>query len=121
MNRYLEKIAGFSKLPGSSPKITKNFLDKVIKFSKDVAGVTHNDLAQEAKVLSAAQAQNRTASMALNEAKIAKRNMEKARLATGLTVAGVGTAGFLGLHKYHQHKDDAIMAKINSMYADQPN
>jgi hypothetical protein len=39
-----------------------------------------------------------------------------ARLNTGLGVGVGGTAGFLGLHKYHQHKDDKIMARIDKMY-----
>jgi hypothetical protein len=103
-NRYLEKIAGR--------------FDKVISFADDLIGHSHGAFKAEAETLSRAQALGRTAKDALHDTAQAKDRMVKARVKTGLGVAGVGTAGFLGLHKYHQHKDNAIMAKIDSMYVD---
>lgn len=38
------------------------------------------------------------------------------RVKTGVgAISAVGT-GFLGLHKYHQHKDNKILERIDSMY-----
>jgi hypothetical protein len=46
-----------------------------------------------------------------NESKAVLRT----RLATGLAVGVAGGSGFLGLHKYHQHKDNKILERIDSM------
>jgi hypothetical protein len=103
-NKYLDKVA--------------SFLDKAIKFGDDLLGKSHGRLKEEVSILSKAESLKRTAKTAHSEMEAAKDRMNKARVKTGLGVAGVGTAGFLGLHKYHQHKDNAIMAKIDSMYID---
>jgi hypothetical protein len=49
-------------------------------------------------------------------ARKARSESTNTRIKTGVGVVGVGTAGFLGLHKYQQHKDEKIMARINQMY-----
>ena len=49
-------------------------------------------------------------------AKVESGRTLNARVNLGATVATASTAGFLGLHKYHQHQDNKIMAKIDSMY-----
>lgn len=109
MNKYLEKIAGFS---------IGEALQKTIKFGKDFSGVTHSSLKREAQILAEAQAKGRTAQQVFKEAETAKDNMIKARVLGGAGAVATTSAGFLGLHKYHQHKDNAIMAKIDSMYVD---
>jgi hypothetical protein len=48
---------------------------------------------------------------------LAARSLQS-RVKLGLGTGMDGTAGFLGLHKYHQHKDNAILSKIDSMYID---
>lgn len=106
-NKYLEKVAGL--------------LGKSIRFADDLIGHSAGKLRQEADVLSRAEARGRTAKQALGEAdEVAKRSL-RARVKTGIGAAGVGTAGFLGLHKYHQHKDNAILSKIDSMYVSSDN
>ena len=102
-NAYLEKIAA-------------GRLSKAIGFVDDLVGHSHSRLRAEAETLSKAESLKRTAKDAFGEVEKAKARMVDARVKTGLGVAGAGTAGFLGLHKYHQHKDNAIMAKIDSMY-----
>ena len=104
-NRYLEKAAG-------------QFLNKAIRFADDVIGHSAGKLKQEADILSRAAAQGRSPAQALHEASQAHDRMIQSRTKLGLGVAATGTAGFLGMHKYHQHKDNAILAKIDSMYVD---
>ncbi len=40
----------------------------------------------------------------------------KARAYTAAGITGGAVGGFLGLHKYHQHKDNKIMERIDKMY-----
>jgi predicted ATPase len=103
-NKYLEKIAGR--------------LDKAIGFVDDVLGHSHGRLRAEASTLAHAEARGRTAAHAIADADAAKARMINARVKAGIGAAAVGTGGFLGIHKYHQHKDNAIMAKIDQMYVD---
>ena len=104
-NKYLEKLAG-SKF------------NKAVSFVDDLLGHTHSNLRAEANTLSKAEALGRKAKDAIKDTEDARSRMIKARVKTGVGLAGVGTAGFLGIHKYHQHRDDAIMRKIDSMYID---
>lgn len=104
-NKYLEKIAG------------KGF-NKALGYFDSLIGHSHGKLKQEAEILASAEARGRKAKHALLDAAKANKRMVSARVKTGVGVAALGTAGFIGLHKYHQHKDNAIMAKINEMYVD---
>jgi hypothetical protein len=47
---------------------------------------------------------------------VAKGRSFQTRLKTGVGVVAGGTAGFLGIHKYHQHNDNKIMERIDLMY-----
>ena len=49
-------------------------------------------------------------------ARAARSSSTKARYKTGIATAAVGTTGFLGIHKYQQHQDNRILAKIDKMY-----
>jgi hypothetical protein len=102
-NRYLEKIASSG-------------LRKVINFAEDVAGFKAKRLKDEASILTEAAITKRTPKAALDEASQASKRMVEARVKAGIGAAGVLGAGFLGVHKYHQHKDDVLMKKIDSMY-----
>lgn len=46
----------------------------------------------------------------------ARSRSTETRLRTALIGGTAGTAGFLGLHKYHQHIDNKVMARIDNMY-----
>jgi hypothetical protein len=103
-NKYLEKAAGW--------------LDKTIRFTDEVLGHSAGKLKHEAEILSNAHIKGRTAKGVAEEASHAHNTMIRSRTKAGLGAAAVGTAGFLGVHKYHQHKDNAILAKIDRMYSD---
>ncbi len=49
-------------------------------------------------------------------AKVENGRTLQARVKVGLGATATTTAGFLGLHKYHQHKDNKILARIDKMY-----
>ena len=105
-NKNLEKIAGVR-------------FNKAVGFVEDLIGRNHSILKNKAATLAEAEAKGITANMMFNQAEEAGVRKVNARIGAGVTAAGVGTAGFLGIHKYHQHRDNAIMAKIDQMYADQ--
>lgn len=39
----------------------------------------------------------------------------RTRITAGVGAAAVAGAGFLGLHKYHQHRDNKILERIDKM------
>lgn len=49
----------------------------------------------------------------------AHASMVKARVNTAFGVTAGAAGGFLGIHKYHQHKDNKIMERIDKMYQNQ--
>lgn len=104
MNKYLEKIASFGKA-----------INRIGNFAEDVIGSRANKLAVDADALArhsvAGNSPKRVRDMA-NEAAAITRN---ARIKAGLGAAGIAGAGFLGVHRYHQHKDRAIMERLNAM------
>ena len=105
-NKYLEKIAGAR-------------FNKVVGFVEDVIGRNHATLKNKAATVAEAEARGLTSKMLFSQADAAGIRKVNARVGAGIGAAAMGAAGFLGIHKYHQHKDNAIMAKIDSMYADQ--
>ena len=105
-NKYIEKIAG--------PRF-----DKAVGFATDLFGGSARRLRAEAEVSARHAAKGITPGMAQNAADEAAKRTLHARVKTGIGAGVVGTAGFLGIHKYQQHKDNAILAKIDQMYADQ--
>jgi hypothetical protein len=50
-------------------------------------------------------------------AKVEAGRTFQARAKAGVVGGALATGGFLGLHKYHQHKDNQILKKIDSMYS----
>ena len=103
-NKYLEKIAGTR-------------FRKAIDFADDVLGVTSRKLRNQANIAADLHARGIGVKEIHNMADEAGKRSTSARVKAGIGTAAVGTAGFLGIHKYQQHKDNAIMAKIDSMYA----
>ncbi len=104
-NKYLSYITKSAGL-GSS----------VMDYLGRVSGHTASKLKNEAEILSRAQALGRTAQQATIEADQAAKATNLSRLHTGASLLVGSGAGFLGVHKYHQHKDDAIMKQLDSMY-----
>ena len=107
MNKYLVKIAGI-----------RSALSSAADFGERLLGRRAAVLRHEADVLARNAGLGRSPAdlqaLAEQEAK-ATRN---ARIQAGLGAAGLGGAGFLGIHKYHQYKDNAIMDRLNRMHED---
>lgn len=106
MNKYLVKVAG---------RFGKAF-SGVIDFGEHVLGGKARTLKHEAEVLARHAASGRTAADLQGMATAAAKQTRDARIKAGLGAAGVGGAGFLGVHKYHQYQDRAIMDRLNRMY-----
>lgn len=104
MNKYLEKIASFGKA-----------VNRIGNFAEDVIGSKANRLSADADALArhsiAKNSPQKVRAMA-NEAALQTRD---ARVKLGLGAGAALGAGFLGIHRYHQHKDRAIMERLNAM------
>lgn len=109
-NKYLEKIAG-SKLDAFGKGV-----GHVADYLRRVSGATNREAQSFARHVAEAEAKKINAKSAFNLADNARREMIASRIKTGLGVGAAGTAGFMGLHKYHQHKDQAIMDKLNTVH-----
>lgn len=107
MNKYLEKIAGFTF--GKAISRTADFAERVV-------GHKASTLRAEAEAVSRHAAAGRTPRQVQRMASVAARQTRDARIKAGLGAAAVGGAGFLGIHRYHQHKDRAIMERLQNMY-----
>jgi hypothetical protein len=104
------------------PKFNSDqILDKVIKYGDRLSGSTKSKLNNAVHVLDNAShlgipgIRPRSIHIAKNLARKESKAVLRTRVKTGLGVAAVGGAGFLGLHKYHQHKDNKILERIDKM------
>jgi hypothetical protein len=109
MNKYLEKVAS-SRF--------NNALNSAGDFAGKVFGGKARQLKSDAEVLARHAAARNSPGKVQQMAEEAAKETRNARLKASLGAGAVAGAGFLGIHKYHQHRDDAIMRKINSMYID---
>lgn len=106
MNKYLVKVAGRFG----------NSISGALDFGENVVGAKAKTLAHEASVLAKHQAAGRSVAELQDMASVAAKKTRDARVKAGLGTAAIGSAGFLGIHKYHQYKDRAIMDRLNRMY-----
>ena len=109
MNKYLEKIAGFA---------VGKAIGRAADFAERVVGSNASKLRAEAEAVSRHAAAGRTPREVQRMASVATRQTRDARVKAGLGAGAIGGAGFLGIHRYHQHKDRAIMQRLNTMYRD---
>lgn len=107
MNKYLEKIAGFNQA-----------ITSVGNFAENVIGSKARKLASEAEVLARHSTLGNSPSKVQALAADASGKTRDARIKAGIGIAAAGGGGFLGVHKYHQHKDRAIMDRLNQMYTE---
>jgi hypothetical protein len=107
-NKYLEKIAGWAS-------INKGF-SRAADYLHRVSGATNREAQSFARHVAEAEAKGINAKAAFQAAENRRREMIASRLKTGLGAGLAGTTGLLGLHKYHQHKDQAIMDKLNAVH-----
>lgn len=107
MNKYLEKIASLGQA-----------VTRAGNFAESLLGAKARKLTSEAEVLARHAALKNTPAKVQAMAADATRSTRDARLKTGLSLGAAGGAGFLGIHKYHQHKDRAIMERLSQMHID---
>ena len=107
MNKYLEKIASLGKA-----------VTNVGNFAESLLGTKARKLTSEAEVLARHAALKNSPAKVHAMATDATSRTRDARVKTGLGLGAAGGAGFLGIHKYHQHKDNAIMERLNQMHID---
>lgn len=100
---------------------TNLYLSKAIKFIDRLSGQSAREWRVKADVLRDAAKKGITPQRAERMAHVAKGRSFMTRAKTGTVAAAAGTAGFLGLHKYHQHKDNQILRRIDSMYVTKGN
>jgi len=101
---------------------TNQILSKVVNYGDRLVGHSAGKLSNLANNLKNAKSMgvkgvpSESITRAERLAHVAKGRSLQTRIKTIAGVsAGVG-AGFLGLHKYHQHKDNKILARIDKMY-----
>jgi hypothetical protein len=94
------------------------YINRIAKFGDELVGHSASKARSRATLASEIAARGQTPGqlhrIADRKAVESRNTRVKAVVGTGLTAG----AGFLGVHKYHQHRDNAILAKIDSMYVD---
>lgn len=104
-------------------KFTANkILGKVVKYGDNLIGKSSRQYSNTASALKGASGlgikgvPGTTILRADRKAQVAKGRSFQTRVKTIAGVGLVGGGGFLGLHKYHQHKDNKILERIDKMY-----
>ncbi|MNK10008.1 hypothetical protein D3C87_280180 [compost metagenome] len=92
------------------------YLGKVLRGLETVSGKRAKDWSNRADVLREAAANKTTPIRAKRMAKVENGRTFQSRIKAGVGGAAVTGAGFLGMHKYHQHQDNKILAQIDKMY-----
>lgn len=102
------------------PISINKFLSKATKFidrsAHRIAGTSAREWENKSRVLNEAKKNGTTPLRADRMAKVEREKSTRARVKGGILGVAVTTSGFLGLHKYHQHQDNEILRKIDSMY-----
>jgi len=94
------------------------YINRIAKFGDELVGYSAGKAKAKATLASEMAARGQTPGQLHRIADRKAIESRNTRIKTGIgATIGVGS-GFLGLHKYHQHKDNAILAKIDSMYVD---
>jgi hypothetical protein len=92
------------------------YLSKAVKFVDRISGHSAREWKMKSNILSEASKKHITPKRAERKAHVETGRSFQTRAKTGVVAGAVGAGGFLGLHKYHQHKDNQILKKIDSMY-----
>lgn len=105
-------------MPISSTKI----LNKIVQYGDHLIGNTSRRLKGD---LGALQRHKTSGAKGIHQSTIdhvsdlsnaATASTRKARINTALGAVGTLGGGFMGISKYHQHKDNKIMERIDKMY-----
>lgn len=97
---------------------TNQYISKAMTFLDRVSGKNNRDWKTKLKVMEDLERKPLTLDRAKRLAQVEKGRTFQTRVKTGLVGGSVATAGFMGMHKYHQHKDNQILKRIDRMYAD---
>lgn len=92
------------------------YLSKALKFVDKLSGHSAKEWKIRSDVLNHAAEHKITPLRAKRIAHVEAGRSFQTRAKTGVVGGAAVAGGFLGLHKYHQHKDSEIMRKINEMY-----
>jgi len=103
-NKYLKQLLG-----------RDSFIDRVLGRTAAKARIVHNSLAS-ASEMGIHGIPNSSINRARRVAKVQTGRTTQARIKAGVGGAAITSAGFLGVHKYHQHNDNKILNKIDEMY-----
>lgn len=104
------------------PLNTNRILSKIVQFTDDITAHSARryksdlDALRRSKHIGPAGVPNSTINRLEGMSNAARSRSTEMRLRTALVGGTAGTAGYLGLHKYHQHVDNKIMARIDNMY-----
>ena len=97
---------------------TNQYISKAVNFLNRVSGKTNRDWKTKLRVMEDLERKPMTLNRAKRLAEVEKGRTFQTRVKTGLIGTTAATAGFMGMHKYHQHKDNQILKRIDRMYAD---
>jgi hypothetical protein len=95
---------------------TNLYLSKALHFADRLSGTSAREWKMRSDILNHAAQQGITPKRAERIARVQAGRSFQTRAKTVAGTGAVAAGGFLGLHKYHQHKDNEIMRKINEMY-----
>jgi hypothetical protein len=108
------------------PRFNANQLvSKAVKIADEVSGYSARKYENAASVLRSANSMGLKGSRRVGKPAIERMERlaqaHRGRSTQTRVKAGIGASagvagGFLGLHKYHQHRDEKIMDRINTMY-----
>lgn len=96
------------------------YLSKATKMLDRLSGRTARDWKTTAKTLGEHAKTHKVATPKRAErmAKVEAGRSFQTRAKVGVIGGAATVGGFLGLHKYHQHKDNQILKKIDKMYSE---
>jgi hypothetical protein len=92
------------------------YLSKTLKMLDTASGKSAKSWANKASVLEEAEKSGLTSGRARRKAKVEAGRTFQTRVKLGVGGAAVVGGGFLGLHKYMQHQDNKILARIDKLY-----
>lgn len=101
---------------------TDKLISKAFQIGDRIVGHSARKLKYQADILHNARdlgqhgVPKETVEYAKDLAKQESAASRNTRIKAGLGLTAATTTGFLGLHKYHQHKDNKILARIDRMY-----
>lgn len=93
------------------------YLSKTLKMLDTATGKSAKAWKNKADVLREAEDTGLTALRAKRKAHVEAGRTFQTRVKLGVGGAVAAGTGFLGLHKYMQHQDNKILARIDKMYA----